>query len=100
MELKIPGKSIFEIRNQKFCYIQVIDFDLSYLSSGFGFQKCFSRNFQFHRRDPIVYISTQDLSLTQATSDGVAIKISKVTLTIAAVLLIPHYQFSYRLVHV
>ena len=21
-------------------------------SSGFGFQKCFSRNFQFHRRDP------------------------------------------------
>ena len=20
--------------------------------SGFGFQKCFSRNFQFHRRDP------------------------------------------------
>ena len=31
VELKIPGKIIFEIRNHKFCYIQVIDFDLSYL---------------------------------------------------------------------
>ena len=31
VKLKIPGKSIFEIRNQNFCYIQVIVFDLSYL---------------------------------------------------------------------
>ena len=31
VKLKIPGKSIFEIRNQKFCYIQVLVFDLSYL---------------------------------------------------------------------
>ena len=31
MKLKIPAKSIFEIRNQNFCYIQVIVFDLSYL---------------------------------------------------------------------
>jgi len=33
-KLKIPGKSIFDrvkIRNQNFCYIQVIDFDLGYL---------------------------------------------------------------------
>ena len=28
VKLKIPGKSIFEIRNQNFCYIQVIVFDL------------------------------------------------------------------------
>ena len=28
VKLKIPGKSIFELRNQKFCYIQVIVFDL------------------------------------------------------------------------
>ena len=32
VKLKIPGKSIFEIRNQNFCYIQDIVFDLSYLS--------------------------------------------------------------------
>ena len=31
VKLKIPGKGIFEIRNQNFCYIQVIIFDLSYL---------------------------------------------------------------------
>ena len=31
MKLKIPEKSIFEIRNQNFCYIQVIVFGLSYL---------------------------------------------------------------------
>ena len=31
VKLKIPGKSIFEIRNQNFCYIQVIVFDLVYL---------------------------------------------------------------------
>ena len=31
MKLKIPGKSNFEIRNQNFCYNQVIVFDLSYL---------------------------------------------------------------------
>ena len=31
VKLKIPGKSIFKIRNQNFCYIQVIVFDLSYL---------------------------------------------------------------------
>ena len=32
VKLKIPGKSIFEIGNQNFCYIQVIVFDLSHLS--------------------------------------------------------------------
>ena len=32
VKLKIPGKSIFEIRIPNFCYIQVIVFDLSYLS--------------------------------------------------------------------
>ena len=32
VKLKIPGKSIFEIRNQNFCYIRVIVFDFSYLS--------------------------------------------------------------------
>ena len=31
VKLKIPGKRIFEIRNQNFCCIQVIVFDLSYL---------------------------------------------------------------------
>ena len=31
VKLKIPGKSIFEIRIPNFCYIQVIVFDLSYL---------------------------------------------------------------------
>ena len=31
VKLKIPKKSIFEIRNQDFCYIQVKVFDLSYL---------------------------------------------------------------------
>ena len=31
VKLKIPWKSIFEIRTQNFCYIQVIVFDLSYL---------------------------------------------------------------------
>ena len=31
VKLEIPGKSIFEIRIQNFCYIQVIVFDLSYL---------------------------------------------------------------------
>ena len=31
MKLKIPGKSIYEIRIPIFCYIQVIVFDLSYL---------------------------------------------------------------------
>ena len=31
VKLKIPVKSIFEIRNQNICYIQVIVFDLSYL---------------------------------------------------------------------
>ena len=31
VKLKDHGKSIFEIRNQNFCYIQVIVFDLSYL---------------------------------------------------------------------
>jgi len=31
VKLKIPGKSIFQIRNQNFGYIQVIVFDLSYL---------------------------------------------------------------------
>ena len=30
VKLKIPGKSIFEIRIPNFCYIQVIVFDLSY----------------------------------------------------------------------
>ena len=30
-EVEKPGKSIFEIRNQNFCYIQVIIFDLSNL---------------------------------------------------------------------
>ena len=77
-EIENSGKSTFKIRIPNFCYIQVIVFDLSYIpvaavgtqqvpyhekivntlfisnrSSGFGFQKCFSRNFQFHRRDPI-----------------------------------------------
>ena len=28
VKLKIPGKSIFEIRNQNFCYIQVTSFDI------------------------------------------------------------------------
>ena len=71
-EIENSGKSIFEIRIPNFCYIQVMVFDPSYLpvaavgthhekvvkkfecnrSSGFGFQKCFSRNFQFHRRNP------------------------------------------------
>ena len=32
VKLKIPVKSIFEIRNQNFCYTQVIVFDLGYLS--------------------------------------------------------------------
>ena len=31
VKLKIPGKCIFKIQNQNFCYIQVIVFDLSYL---------------------------------------------------------------------
>ena len=31
-EVENSGKSIFEIRNQNFCYIQVIVFDLNYLS--------------------------------------------------------------------
>ena len=31
VKLEIPGKGIFEIRNQNLCYIQVIVFDLSYL---------------------------------------------------------------------
>ena len=31
VKLKIPGKSIFQIWNQNFCYIQAIVFDLSYL---------------------------------------------------------------------
>ena len=31
VKLEIPGKNIFEIRNQNFCYIQVIVFGLSYL---------------------------------------------------------------------
>ena len=31
VKLKIPGKGIFEIRNENFCYIQVIVFDLRYL---------------------------------------------------------------------
>ena len=76
VKLKIPGKSIFKIRNQNFYFIQVVAFDLSYLPVAAvgtwqvryheknvkniidvfhnftGFQKCFSRNFQFHRRDP------------------------------------------------
>ena len=82
-EIENSGKSIFEIRIPNFYYIQDIVFDLSYLpvatigttkvryyekivknikrvfhifcnrSSGFGFQKCFSRKFQLHRRDPI-----------------------------------------------
>ena len=30
-EVKRSGKIIFEIRNQNFCYIQVIVYDLSYL---------------------------------------------------------------------
>ena len=30
-EIENSGKSIFQIRIQKFCYIQVIVFDLSYL---------------------------------------------------------------------
>ena len=40
------------------------------------------------------------ITVMQATSDGVANKISSVTLTIAAVWLIPHSHFNYRLVHV
>ena len=31
VKLKIPGNSIFEIRNQNFCLIQVMFFELSYL---------------------------------------------------------------------
>ena len=31
VKLKIPRKNIFGLRNQNFCYSQVIDFDLSYL---------------------------------------------------------------------
>ena len=31
VKLEIPWKSIFEIRNQNFCYIPLIVFDLSYL---------------------------------------------------------------------
>ena len=31
-EIENPWKSIFEIRNQNFCFIQVMLFDLSYLS--------------------------------------------------------------------
>ena len=31
LKLEILGKSIFEIRNQNLCYIQVLVFDLSYL---------------------------------------------------------------------
>ena len=30
-EIENSGKNIFQIRIQKFCYIQVIVFDLSYL---------------------------------------------------------------------
>ena len=30
-EVENPGKSIFEIRNQNFCYIQVLVFDVDYL---------------------------------------------------------------------
>ena len=77
VKLKIPGKSIFGLRNQNFCYIQVIVFDLSYLPVDIkrcfpqffmvaksqplplvtevlvsDFKNAFSRNFQLHRRDP------------------------------------------------
>ena len=45
-EIEISGKSIFEIRIR--CN----------RSSGFGFQKCFSRHFQFHRRDPTLIPET------------------------------------------
>jgi len=31
LEVENPGKRIFEKRNQNFCYIQVIVFDLGYL---------------------------------------------------------------------
>ena len=40
VKLKIPGKHFWNPNLE--CN----------RSSGFGFQKCFSRNFQFHRRDP------------------------------------------------
>ena len=35
-EIENSGKSIFEIRNQNFCYIQVIVFDLKLFISGGG----------------------------------------------------------------
>ena len=41
-EIENSGKSIFEIWIQKFCYIQVIVFDFSYLSVA---QKCFLQFF-------------------------------------------------------
>ena len=79
VKLKIPGKSIFEIRNQNFCYIQVLaltlrQLKLSISGSGwdlastlpctkcekhlliFGFQKCFFPEFSTSGSYSIVHL--------------------------------------------
>ena len=58
MKLKIPEKSIFEIRNQNFCYIQVIVFDLK-LST--NIKRCFSQCFH-----GIVLAKSQPLPLVDS----------------------------------
>ena len=77
MKLKIPGKAflktLFYIFHNFFmvayllspsrCHwqTQVKNYNLNVTEvrdSGFGFQKCLSRNFQLHRRDPTVHFES------------------------------------------